>query len=237
MSIQDRLSAIRVRIADAAAVYGRGASEICLIAVSKTHPPEAVLDAYSLGQRTFGENYADELAEKSTALQHLKDIKWVFIGQLQSNKIQKIVKFADEIQSIASEKHARYVQRYAAELGKQHFPVWIVVNAAAEASKQGLSFDELAKLSEFILSHCPNLSLQGIMAIPPAEFSDEVYVGEGKPSPPDLYIKLRKAASRTGLGKLSLGMTGDLQIAIAAGRDCVRIGTAIFGERAQKQAP
>ncbi len=234
MSIKERLSAIQVRIADAAAASGRAPSKIRLIAVSKTHPSEAIQEAYTLGQKTFGENYADELAEKCSQLHQLTDLNWVFIGQLQSNKIQKIVKHADEIQSIASEKHARYVQRYADEFKKTNFPVWIVVNAAGEETKLGLPLSEVPALSDFIINNCPNLSLEGIMAIPPPEFSDNSCSSGEKSSPPELYRSLRKVASNTGHGKLSLGMTGDLQIAIAAGSDCVRIGTAIFGERQKK---
>lgn len=237
MPIEDRLTAVRVKIADAATACKRQPNDIRLIAVSKTHPSAAIEAAYNFGQKDFGENYADELMDKCTQLHHLDNLKWVFIGQLQSNKIQRIVKFADEIQSIASEKHARYVQRYAADFGKTNFPVWIVVNAAGESNKQGLSLEDVPNLAKFIESNCSNLSLQGLMTIPPAEFSDEAYSHKDNSSPPELYTQLRKAARTTGGGKLSLGMTGDLNIAIAAGSDCVRIGTAIFGERPKKHGP
>lgn len=232
MLIDERLSTVRSRIYTAAEKAGRHTSDIRLIAVSKTHPAEAIETAYAAGLRVFGENYADELIEKSSKLTHRSDISWVFIGQLQSNKIQKIVKHADEIQSIATEKHARYVQRYASEVGKTNYPVWIVVNSEDEESKQGASFDEIANIAKFIATECPSLALQGIMAIPPSKYSDQSSaLPNGGYSVPDLYKQLRKIASETGLGKLSLGMTSDLQIAIAAGTDCIRIGTAIFGER------
>ena len=126
-------------------------------------------------------------------------------------------------------------QLAASELGKRQYPIWIVVNAGDEDSKQGVSFTDLPRLREFIKSSCPSLSLQGIMAIPPASYSDEEWLSTGKKLIPDLYQRLRQAANETGLGKLSLGMTGDLRLAVAAGSDCVRIGTAIFGARLPKQ--
>jgi pyridoxal phosphate enzyme (YggS family) len=234
MKINERLTKIRGQIAAAAQAAGRRPEDIRLIAVSKTQPPEAVEEAYQQGQRVFGENYADELILKSSQLQSLPGIYWVFIGQLQSNKIQKIVTHADEIQSIATEKHARYVQRYAEAAGKTGFPVWIITNSAEEESKQGVPMGDVAKLASFIDNNCPNLALQGLMAIPPSSISDETASASAPPQPPNLYRDLRNIADSTGLGKLSLGMTGDLGIAIASGSDCIRIGTAIFGPREKK---
>jgi pyridoxal phosphate enzyme (YggS family) len=234
MSLEQRLQTIQIRVAKATSEAGRGQQSVRLIAVSKTHPSALIENAHRLGVRVFGENYADELADKQASLKHLSDLVWVYIGQLQSNKIKKIVMHADEIQSIATEKHARYVERYVAEAGKSKFPVWIVVNAEAEDTKAGATFTDVPNLAHFIATACPHLVLQGIMAIPPAKYSDQAQVIEGKIQVPELYKELRKLADQTGLGKLSLGMTGDLQIAIAAGSDCIRIGTAIFGERARK---
>ena len=222
--VQDRISA-------AAADARRGSDKIRLLAVSKTHSADSIRAAYNAGLREFGENYADELAEKSASLADLPDIRLVFIGQLQSNKIQKIVKHADEIQSVASEKHARYIERYVSESGKNNFPVWIVINAGNEDAKRGVTFDELPALSAFIQKNCPHLKLQGVMAIPPAEYSDDAWQKHSGREIPDLYKKLRAAASATGSGLLSLGMSSDLNLAIAAGSDCIRIGTAIFGKR------
>jgi pyridoxal phosphate enzyme (YggS family) len=229
--LKERVDAIRQKITTYCEQSGRSTSAIRLIAVSKTFGAENIRQAYDCGLRDFGENYADELLDKYEKLQDLKNIRWVFIGQLQSNKIQKIVRAADEIQSIASEKHARYVERYAKEFGKKNLAVWIVVNAGDEETKQGVSITDLPMLADFITTSCPHLSLQGLMAIPPAQYADLKPISHGGIQVPELYSSLRKAALNVGLGKLSLGMSNDLGLAISAGTDCVRIGSAIFGER------
>jgi pyridoxal phosphate enzyme (YggS family) len=234
MSISEQLFAVRQQLAEAVAAAGRPKESVELLAVSKTHSSKKIIDAYNSGQRSFGENYADELIEKSEELAAFKDLRFVFIGQLQSNKIQKVVKHAAEIQSVATEKHSRYIERYAQELGKEHYPVWSVVNAGDESSKQGTTFGDLPQLSTFIQTHCPHLSLQGIMAIPPQEYSDEMWLKQVSNKVPELYQQLAEMAKKTGAGKLSLGMSGDLRLAVAAGSHCVRIGTAIFGARELK---
>ena len=226
-----RIQSIQIQISENAKVAGRSPESIRLLAVSKTHDASKIREAYGLGLRDFGENYGDELSTKAVLLGDLSDLRFVFIGQLQSNKIQSIVRHAHEIQSVASEKHARYIERYAGEAGKSNYPVWIVLNAGNEASKQGVTFETLAALAAFINEHCPHLSLQGVMAIPPSTFTDSEWKKSRDQSIPDIYNRLRLAANQTGLGKLSLGMSGDLALAIAAGSDCVRIGTAIFGQR------
>ena len=231
LKIKDNIEQVRQLVAKIAESAHRDKNSIRILPVSKTHDHHIVREAFHLGLREFGENYADELATKAERLRDVKGIHWIFIGQLQSNKIQKIVANADEIQSIATEKHARYIERYAAQCGKKDFPVWIVVNAGDENSKQGATFDSLPSLSDFITRHCPSLKLQGLMAIPPSIYSDSSTSPISETKIPDLYKKLRSQASLIGAGKLSLGMSGDLALAITAGSDCVRIGTAIFGER------
>jgi len=200
-----------------------------LIAVSKGQPVEKIRDLYLRGQREFGENYVQELEQKAASLADLKDIRWVFIGALQSNKIQRIVRVASEIQVASSEKHLRYIARLAGEAGKIPFPVFIEVNAADEASKGGARATDVSPLAA-LAATLPGISLQGIMAIPPAEIDDALYAGAGK-GPPRLYLDLRQLADATGMGKLSLGMSGDYKTALAAGSDCVRIGRSLFGER------
>jgi pyridoxal phosphate enzyme (YggS family) len=229
--LRERVDAIRQKIKIYCQKAGREPLSVRLIAVCKTFPAEKVREAFACGLRDFGENYTDELVDKHEKLRDLENIRWIFIGQLQSNKIQKIVRAADEIQSIASEKHARYVDRYAKEFGKQNFPVWIVVNAGDENTKQGVTFTDLPVLADFITKNCAHLSLQGIMAIPPAEYCDPKPPSQLTNAAPALYTSLRHAASRVGLGKLSLGMSNDLGLAIIAGTDCVRIGSSIFGDR------
>jgi pyridoxal phosphate enzyme (YggS family) len=228
--MQDRLSAIQARVHEILSSSRRPIDAVRIIAVSKTQSALTVRQAYECGLRDFGENYADELADKAEELGDLKSIRWIFIGQLQSNKIQKIVRYANEIQSIASEKHARYIERYVAENGRKNYPVWININAAGEDSKQGVSFADLPPLAAFIQAQCPHLDLQGIMAIPPPIYSDERWK-QTQEKIPDLYMQLRSHATKTGRGLLSLGMTSDLELAIRAGSNCVRIGTALFGPR------
>lgn len=217
---------VKKMILDAARKSGRDPNSVRLLAVSKTKSPEDVRRIYDAGQRTFAENYVDELIAKAGALGDLPDIRWVFIGQLQSNKIQKLLPFVSEIQTIASEKHARYIERYASELNR-NVPVWIHVNAESEVRKFGTDPATALSIGTFIQASCPHLKLQGVMAIPPAIFTDASYQNQVPP----LYLDLRNLANKIGAGKLSLGMSGDLNIAIAAGSDCVRIGTAIFGAR------
>ena len=206
---------------------GRHSDDIRLLAVSKKKSSAAIRKVYGAGQRYFAENYADELLAKAQELRDLTDLKWVYIGQLQSNKIQKLMSVCSEIQTVASEKHARYIERYAGEQDREMFPIWIHVNAEGEQQKFGLDWEHVESLSRFIKASCPHLQLQGLMSIPPANYNDATYPN----GVPELYKSLRDRAAKIGLGKLSLGMSSDLQIAIRAGSNCLRIGTAIFGAR------
>ncbi|MBC7532985.1 MAG: YggS family pyridoxal phosphate-dependent enzyme [Oligoflexus sp.] len=196
-----------------------------LIAVSKLQPIEKIVEIHALGQQKFGENYAQELSEKAEALGHL-DIYWVFIGHIQSNKIRKIVTHAQEIQTVASFSHAQQIARHAKDLGKAPFPIMLEVNAGDEASKSGSPLKEIKTLALQIVQELPELQLNGLMAIPPDSFSDSNYS-----TVPPLYHELRALADEIGLGLLSLGMSNDLSIALDAGSDMVRIGTAVFGSR------
>ncbi|MCX6126492.1 MAG: YggS family pyridoxal phosphate-dependent enzyme [Proteobacteria bacterium] len=221
------LFSVKDQIADACRLAHRSTDSVRLIAVSKIKPASQIQAAYDHGQRDFGENYADELIDKARMLSHLSEINWIFLGQLQSNKIQKLVEHAAEIQTVTTIKHARYIQRYSLEFKKNNFPVWIQINADAEAQKFGVTHSEASELAAHIKTQCTNLRLMGLMAIPPISISDKNCRG----AVPRLYQDLIKLARTIGNGKISLGMSSDLGIAIAAGSDCVRIGTAIFGGR------
>lgn len=196
-----------------------------LIAVSKLQPIEKIREVYDLGQRRFGENYAQELSEKAEVLKDLA-IEWIFIGHIQSNKIRKIVTYASEIQTVASLSHAKQIARNAAELGKTPFPIMIEVNAGSEDSKSGVPLAEALSLAEEIKANLPELKIRGLMAIPPDSYSDAEYQ-----EVPALYSELKASALKIGEGQLSLGMSNDLRIALEAGSNFVRIGTAIFGSR------
>ena len=219
------------RIAESASRCSRDSAQIRLMAVSKFHPAEKIARLADLGQTYFGENYAQELEEKSNKLAKLP-ITWSFIGQLQSNKIKKIVFHADEIQSIAKLKDAKLIERYVCEKESNQFPVFICVNAANESQKRGASMREARDLAKEIEDQCPHLLLRGIMAIPPPLSTLQISPKGGIPY---LYSELRELADCVGQGKLSLGMSQDLEAAIAAGSDIVRLGTALFGERPVKK--
>ena len=193
-----------------------------LIVASKGRDRTAIAALYALGQQEFGENFTSELEQKAQQLQHL-DIRWVYIGVLQSNKIARLVRLCVEIQSLASLKHARYADRYAAEYGKQPYPVYLAVNIGNEPQKQGFSADEVVAVSEDIETSYKNLQIEGIMAVPPSTYHDNAYR-----QPPPAYAELRQLASCCGRGKLSLGMSADLALALQAGTDCVRIGRDLF---------
>ncbi|MEZ4743736.1 MAG: YggS family pyridoxal phosphate-dependent enzyme [Bdellovibrionota bacterium] len=226
--LRANLEAIQKRIKIAAKVGHRIIEDIELLPVTKYQPIEKIEALIDLGLSRFGENYAQELLEKEAHfLNHKEKPKWVYIGQLQSNKIQRLVQTADEIQTVASIKHARYIERYSYAAGKTHYPIYIHVNAAAEASKSGVSIESANQLAATIKNECPNLRIMGIMAIPPAEVSRSASID----NIPSLYYKIAETAVTVGEGKLSLGMSADLESAIIVGSTCVRIGTALLGER------
>jgi len=224
--IKKNLTSVRANILQVSSRFGRPPPR--LIAVSKVHPSSSIAAAYRAGQREFGENYSQELSRKRNELSDLKGLRFVFIGRLQSNKIKNIVAHADEIQSISDIRHAALVAEAVTSCGKSAFPIFYLVNAGEEPSKAGLSFAQVAEFHIAVTKNFPQLSPQGLMAIPPR-------LAEPVGTVPDLYLKLKRKAATVGAGKLSLGMSDDLQLAIAAGSDCVRIGTAIFGVREESQ--
>ncbi len=195
-----------------------------LLVVTKGHSSEPIRVLFDLGQKSFGENYAQELLSKSEDLKDLP-IAWIFIGHLQSNKIRKIVSVAAEIQTVGTLRQAEQIARAAEELAKVPYPIWIEVNADQEESKHGCPMDEVVSLAEAIQLN-PRLHLRGLMAIPPSVYQDEDFT-----EVPELYHRLRKLCDKVGEGRLSLGMSGDLSLAIRAGSNLVRIGTRILGPR------
>lgn len=224
------LNKVKQEIFEACKLANRNIEDIELIAVSKTQSAEKIEALTKEGHFVFGESYTQEFIEKAEKLKHLP-IKWIFIGPMQSNKIGKIVKVAKEIQSVSTEKQAKYIARCvnenAGEKAIERFPIYIQVNAGDEKSKHGLALDRVEEFSSSISKNFPELEIQGIMAIPPFIYQDDTFTGKL----PELYEKLGQISKRIGHGKLSLGMSGDLKMAILAGSTCVRIGTSIFGSR------
>ncbi len=222
-----RLQAVTERIAAAARAAGRDPASVFLLCVSKTHPAEAVLAMHAAGPTAFGENYAQELAAKAQATRETSGLRWVFIGSVQSNKLRLIVTHAAEIQSVGTFEHAQKIARLAHELGKTPYPVWLAVNAGLEASKTGVALADVPALAARI-DALPELELRGLMAIPPPLANLRP---PGSSEVPALYRELRAAADRCGQKGLSLGMSEDLEVAVAAGATVVRLGTALFGVR------
>jgi pyridoxal phosphate enzyme (YggS family) len=196
-----------------------------LVAVSKFHPVDRVRAAYRAGQRAFGENYAQELEEKALALASLEGVEWHVIGHLQRNKARAVAQHAAMVQSVDSARLAAALDRASAELGRV-LPVLVQVNVGAEAQKSGCAPGELPSILDAI-ERAPNLALKGLMTIPP--HTDDP---DGARPFFDALAALRERNGGTvRLPELSMGMTHDLEQAIACGATIVRVGTAIFGER------
>ena len=209
-TIADNLQEIRARLA--------GTPGVTLLAVSKSQPVDAIREAAAAGQKAFGENYVQEAVEKMNALPALE---WHLIGPLQSNKTRLVAERFDWVQTVASEKIARRLsEQRPASLAPLN--VLIQVNASGEATKSGVAADEVDSLSR-ILKGLKGLKLRGLMAIPEPGADRARYR-----SVKQLYDGLK---GEYGFDTLSLGMSDDLEVAIAEGSTMVRIGTAIFGAR------
>lgn len=223
--IQHNLQIIGAEIAGDCQQFSRDSASVSLLAVSKRHPAESIREAYQAGQRAFGENYVQEMIEKSQALSDL-DIQWHFIGPLQSNKTKDVAAVASWVHTIDRLKIARRLS----EQRPQTLPplnVCLQVNINNEASKSGVSLAELGKLAEAV-SELPNLALRGLMAIPEAT-QDTQTQRQNFRTLADAQAQLNEAGFQ--LDTLSMGMSGDMDAAIAEGATIVRIGTAIFGQR------
>jgi pyridoxal phosphate enzyme (YggS family) len=224
MSVADGLAGVRARIERAAVAAGRDPASVRLVAVSKTHGPGAVREAYAAGQRVFGESYAQELAEKAAALADLGDIEWHFIGHLQTNKARLVARSAHVVHTVDSVVLARELGKRASREGRR-LPVLVEVNVGGEAQKAGTSPGDLEEVLQAVLSQ-ESLVLRGLMTMPPAgDLSAARRVFETLVS----LRNLHGGAPR--LPELSMGMSDDLEIAVACGATLVRVGTAIFGPR------
>ncbi|HXE40669.1 MAG TPA: YggS family pyridoxal phosphate-dependent enzyme [Azonexus sp.] len=224
-AIASNLQAIRERIASAAKAAGRSPETVHLLAVSKTWPLSCVLEAAAAGQRSFGENYVQEGVDKiaETAARRLE---WHFIGPLQSNKTRQVAERFDWVHSIERLKVAeRLSAQRPAYLPPLH--VCVQVNVSGESSKSGCAPDETRALCEAV-SRLPGLRLRGLMAIPEPTAD---YTSQCLPFRQLREIYERIRAAGLPLDTLSMGMSHDLEAAIAEGATIVRIGTAIFGER------
>lgn len=226
-TISDRLQAVQARVANAAIAAGRVPASVQLLAVSKTWPAQAVREAAGAGQPAFGENYVQEGVDKVEALRDL-DLEWHFIGPLQSNKTRPVANAFDWVHSIDRLKIA---ERLSAQRDVHLAPlnVCIQVNVSGEDSKSGVAPDEAVALAQAVAA-LPRLRLRGLMCIP--EPTDDLALLRSRFA---LLRGLRDVLAADGLAldTLSMGMSDDLEVAVAEGATIVRVGTAIFGQRSR----
>ncbi len=208
MSIAEQVAALRAQVP----------ANVTLVAVSKTQPAAAIREAYAAGQRDFGENYAQEWRGKAEALSDLADLRWHFIGGLQTNKVKLIAGRVAYIHTVDRLELARELSKRLAAQGART-RVFLEVNVAGEASKEGCAPDQVPGLAEAV-GALPGLDLVGLMCIPPLGADPRPH-----------FQRLRGLRDALGLRELSMGMSADWRQAIEEGATFVRIGTAIFGAR------
>jgi pyridoxal phosphate enzyme (YggS family) len=231
MSIAENIARVREQIAAAARRASRNPNEITLMAVSKTFPAERIREAHAAGLRVFGENRVQEFAGKADALRDLPEAEWHLIGHLQTNKAAKATELFDAVDSVDSARMAEKLNAFAESAGKA-LSVLIEINVGGEKAKSGVApgSGEL----EQILQGAPrwaSLKIRGLMTVPP--YTED-------PQGSRAYFRqLRQIRdsiaarnlSQIGTAVLSMGMSHDFEVAIEEGATCVRVGTAIFGER------
>jgi pyridoxal phosphate enzyme (YggS family) len=223
--LQDRIANVKERIARAAERAGRSPESVRLVAVSKRQPAAAVREAFRLGLRAFGENYAQELVSKAAEVGNLRGIEWHMIGHLQTNKARLVAPVITTLHTVDSTHVAVEIGKRATKLART-IQVLIEVNVAKDAAKTGCSPSELESIIETVRGW-PSLVLRGIMTMPPHTDDPE----QARPFFAGLRALQTLHGGATALPELSMGMSHDLEAAIAEGATIVRVGTAIFGER------
>jgi PLP dependent protein len=201
-----------------AAVRGAVPEGVTLVAVSKSQPAEAIREAYQAGQRDFGENYVQEWRDKAAALADLPELRWHFIGSLQTNKVKYLAGKVALVHTVDREELGREIAKRWEKAGGRA-RVLVEVNLGGEASKGGCEPEAVPALVD-ALRALPALDVAGLTCIPPPE-----------DDPRPHFRALRELRDRLGLRELSMGMSGDYPVAIEEGATLVRVGTAIFGER------
>ncbi len=228
-NLRANLERVQSKILEAAARAGRDVNEVKLVAVSKTHPAEVVLDAITSGATVFGENKVQEAEPKISEVGRDR-AEWHLIGHLQSNKARRAVQLFDVIQSVDSLELATRLERICVEENRQELPILVQVDLAGEETKSGVPESDLSALVSY-LRLCRRLRFDGLMILPP--FFDNAE--DARPffrRLRDLRDDLKAQGCFTNrVGDLSMGMSHDFEIAIEEGATIVRVGTAIFGER------
>jgi PLP dependent protein len=231
MSIAENLAHLHEQIAEACRRANRSENDIALMAVSKVHPVEVILEAYAAGQRLFGENRVQEFQEKSPHLATLTDAEFHLIGPLQSNKTTRAAELFHSIDAVDSLKIAQRLNTAAAALGKK-LPILVEVKLSHEESKHGLAPEELPSLLAE-MDRLESIAAVGLMTVPP--WSEDAEVAR------PYFRELRRLRDESvvkfpGVTQLSMGMSNDFTVAIEEGSTCVRVGTALFGRRIPKAA-
>jgi pyridoxal phosphate enzyme (YggS family) len=217
LSLPERLTAVRERMARACERARRDPASIRLLAVTKIFGPEAIRAAYDAGLREFGENYVQEMERKSPAVADLPDARFHLIGHLQSNKTKKAAQLFTAIDSLDS---ARLVSRLDAE--NTPLDITIEVKLSDEAAKTGANPADLGEIAAAVRAS-KNLTLRGLMTVPPWSENAEL----SRP----YFARLRELAAEHDVAELSMGMSNDMEVAIEEGATWVRIGAALFGSR------
>ena len=225
--IKSNLEAVGKRIEEAAEACGRNPDEVLLVAVSKTRTPEEINTAIDAGATDIGENKVQEIMDKFDAI---KPVRWHMIGHLQTNKVKYIIDKVDMIHSVDSMKLAQEIDKRAGQHGKV-MDILVQINPAEEESKFGVTIDDAGALVREILDTCENIRIRGLMSVAPiAEDPRDV-----KPYFDGVKAKYDELAQidnpRLDFEDLSMGMSHDFPVAIEAGSNLVRVGSAIFGER------
>jgi pyridoxal phosphate enzyme (YggS family) len=233
MQVVENISIVRTNVAAAARRSGRHQNAVLLMAVTKTIVPEQIREAYKAGIRLFGENRVQEFVGKSSALADLAGAEWHMIGHLQTNKAGKAAELFGAVDSVDSLKLAEKLDAGARSAGKK-LGVLIEINVGGEAAKSGVAPDS-RELEELLLAapRLEALEIHGLMTVPP--FTDDP---EGARAYFRRLRELRdsiagRRLAAVGMDVLSMGMSHDFEVAIEEGSTCVRVGTAIFGERGQ----
>jgi pyridoxal phosphate enzyme (YggS family) len=231
MSIAENLAHLHEQITEACRRANRSESDVALMAVSKMHKVEMIIEAYAAGQRLFGENRVQEFQEKSPHVKSLTGTQFHLIGPLQSNKTAKAAELFDAIDAVDSLKIAQRLNAAATALGKK-LPVLIEVKLSHEESKHGLAPEELPSLLTAV-DELESIATVGLMTVPPWSEDAEV----ARPYFRELR-RLRDESVRRfpRVTQLSMGMSNDFTVAIEEGSTCVRVGTALFGRRLPKAA-
>ena len=229
MTIAERFKEVKKRVDDAAARSGRDPEDIKLVAVTKTHPASEINEAIAAGATDIGANRVQEILEK---IDDVSPVRWHLIGHLQTNKVRQVIDKVVMIHSVDSLKLAREIDKRAAAAGLK-MDVLIEINSAMEETKSGIAAGDLKQLVTGITSECENVRVCGIMCIPPIAADPE----DSRPYFKEAAERFEEMKSwelppeRFAPTELSMGMSGDFEVAVEEGATIVRVGSSIFGPR------